>query len=192
MSTTEAAAFDATKAIETWEVTGDYTVWLWKHDVRHPGQFEKIRVGGRAGGSKRVRLTTDERRYNEEQIIEEMRAENPFRNGLLKLVSVTGAPGTKISRKDVEDVDERYHLSADEYEAMFEVRNEDLFRGAVEEIDSELVMRRLYMFGEKFATVAQLEIIRDIIETRYKGGGTQAVVREMLEEEARMGGEPLS
>lgn len=190
--TTTATKFDPTKSIETWEVTGDFTVWLWKHDVRHPGQMEKIRVGGRAGGSKRVRISTDERRYNEEQIIDEMSPENPFRNGLLKLLSVTAAPGARATRKDLDDIDEKYHFTTEQYESFFDIRDEALFREAVEEITSELVLRRLYMYGEKLATQSQLEVLRDLIEGRYKSGGTQAAVREMLEEEERMGGTPLS
>lgn len=178
----KAKTFDAKANVETWEVTGDFTVWVWKRDVRNPGQMEKTRVGGRAGGSRRLRLSTDERRYNEEQIVEENSALNPFKNGLLRLVDRGDAAQT-----DLEDVDETYHWDKEQYGAFFEIRDPDLFKSEAVAITSELILRRLYMMGEKTATMDQLQILRDIIEERYKAGGTQRTVREIMEEEAKLG-----
>lgn len=176
------AAVDS-DVMEVWEISTDGTVWVWKRDVRNPGNMEKVRVGGRAGGSRRLRITRDERRYNEEQVIEEMAEHNPFRNGALRLVS---------TEEVAEDVDPRYHLTTDDLLELLQVRDEDLFRAAVEEIASELVMRRLYMVAEKNATAGQMDIIRGLIESRYKVGGTQKTVRELYAAGELAGGTVIS
>jgi hypothetical protein len=176
------ATFDPRANTETWEVTGDFTVWVWKRDVRNPGQMEKVRVGGRGGGSRRLRISTDERRYNEEQIVEENSSLNPFKNGLLRLVNSGDAASS-----DLEDVDPTYHWGDEQYAAFFDVRDPDIFREEATAITSELILRRLYMKGEKAATLDQLGILKELIEERYKAGGTQTTVREILEEEAKLG-----
>lgn len=178
----KAKQFDPRANVETWEVTGDFTVWVWKRDVRNPGQMEKVRVGGRGGGSRRLRISTDERRYNEEQIVEENKHLNAFKNGLLRLVS-SGDAG----EGDIDDVDATYHWGDEQYAAFFEVRDPDIFKEECVAIDSELILRRLYMKGESVATMDQLGILKEIIEERYKSGGTQRTVREIMEEEARLG-----
>ncbi len=156
--------------METWEIVTPGTVWVWTRDVRRPGYMQKTRVGGKSGGSKRLRITRDERRYNEEQIIEEMTASNPFRNGALKLVA---------SRTEIpEDVDTTYHLDNADLLQLLEIRDENLFRSEVEGIASELILRRLYMLAEKHATVAQLGTVRAAIEERYAVGGTQQSIRD--------------
>jgi hypothetical protein len=174
-----ATKLDPAANIETWEVTGEFTVWVWKHDVRHPGHMEKQRAGGKAGGSKRLRLTTDERRYNEEQVVEENKDLNPFTNGQLKLVD-----GGKMP---LDDIDQTYHWGDEQYSAFFEIRDVDLFKEQAEEIASELILRRLYMIGEKTATIEQREVLKEIIEVRYKAGGTQGTVQEILNDEAKLG-----
>src|SRR4051812_13296503 len=108
-----ATAADADQ-IEIWEITTGGTVWVWTKDVRNPGHMQKTRVGGRAGGSRRLRISRDERRYNEEQIIDEMGEHNPFRNGSLKLVG---------DAKDVaEDVDTTYHLDEADMLGLLELK----------------------------------------------------------------------
>src|SRR5438093_28830 len=98
------------EVVETWEASGEGTIWVWMYDQRSRG-YIKHRVGG-SQGSKRLRITVDDRRYNEEQIIEEMAEHNPFRNGLLRLVSPSKA----------NDIDTRYHLTYDDLRQMLEIR----------------------------------------------------------------------
>lgn len=177
------AAADS-EIIESWEITTGGTVWVWTRDARNPGHMQKTRVGGRAGGSRRLRISRDERRYNEEQIIEEMNEHNPFKNGSLKLVSSDDKPA--------DDVDTTYHLDQADMLALLEVKDEETFKSEIEAIKSELIMRRLYMIAEKNATMAQLTIIREIVDERYKVGGTQRTVREMIETGERVGGTVIS
>lgn len=164
--------FDARRNIENWEITTDGTVWVLVTDPRDPSGYKKQRVGGRAGGSKRLRLSTDDRRYNEEQIVTEMADSNPFRNGLLRL----------IDEKYQDDIDTRYHLTADDLSVFLEIRDEAMFEEAVLGITSELIIRRLAALGEKNATMGQLNFIKDVIEDRYKVGGTQRAVQEIFDD----------
>ena len=163
--------------VETWEITTEGTVWVWLMDPREQ-RYRKQQVGGRAGGSKRLRISTDDRRYNEEQIVEEMVDHNPFRNGALRIVSTEVIP---------EDVDTRYHFTTEQLVQLLEVRDEQLFRSEVEDITSELVIRRLKDQAEKTGTVGQLAFLTEIIDTRYRLGGTQRTVEEMLAQSDRSG-----
>lgn len=158
--------------IEQWEIVTDGTVWVWTKDVRQPGYMQKTRVGGKAGGSKRLRITRDERRYNEEQIIDEMISSNPFRNGSLKLIK------SRTDEAVAEDVDLTYQLDNDDLLQLLSVRDDELFRSEVEGIASELILRRLYAIAEKNATVSQLEIVRAVLNDRFAVGGTQQSIRE--------------
>ena len=174
-------AFDAHRNIETWEITTEGTVWVLVSDPRDPSGFKKQRVGGRAGGSRRLRLSTDDRRYNEEQIVNEMMHHNPFRNGLLRL----------IDQKHQDDVVTTYHLTSDDLATILDIRDEKMFEEAVQGITSELVIRRLAALGEKSATMGQLNYIKDVIEDRYKVGGTQRAVQEIFDD-SKSGGIRLS
>lgn len=158
--------------VETWESATEGTVWVWSLDPRTQ-TYTKIRVGG-GGGSKILRLSIDDRMYNEEQVVEENADQNPFRNGMLRHVSTAGTRDGYVS-----DIDSTYHKTSEELLEFFEVRDEDPFREAMVEISSELVLRRLKDLAEKSGTVAQLEILREIIEERYTNHKSQKVVEQM-------------
>lgn len=170
---------------EVWEIMVPGTIWVWTRDVRIPGQYKKTRVGGKSGGSKKLRISTDERRYNEEQVIEEMIDHNPFRNGFMRLVSVD-----EDAKPD--DILTNYHLTDKDLIAYFEVKDADVFGEAMKDIESELILRRLYALSVENGSVAQNEILRDLVEARYKQGGTQKTVREMIAAGEMDGGERLS
>lgn len=170
---------------ELWEVMVPGTIWVWVRDVRIPGQYKKTRVGGKAGGSRKLRITTDERRYNEEQVIEEMLDHNPFRNGFLRLVSVD-----EDARPD--DILANYHLTDKDLLAYFEVKDADVFKEGVQDIESELILRRLFSLAREHGSVAQFDVLQDLVEERYKVGGTQKTVREMIAAGEVDGGERLS
>lgn len=167
--------------IESWEITTEGTVWVWKMDPRE-GKYVEQRVGGRQGGSRRLHISRDDRRFNQEQVVEEMKEHDPFRNGALVLVSAEQA----------DDIDTTYHLTSEDLGRLLEIKDQDLFETEVGDIKSELILRRLKEVAETKATVAQLEFIRTVIETRYKVGGTQRTVREMMQAGEMSGGEVLS
>lgn len=169
------------KVIETWEITTDGTVWLFKMDPRE-GKYVEHRVGGRQGGSRRLHISRDDRRFNQEQVVEEMKEHDVFRNGQLVLVSADKA----------EDIDTTYHLTAEDLGRLLSIKEQKLFESEVSDIKSELILRRLKEVAERDATVAQLTFISDIIAERYKVGGTQRTVREMIAAGEDAGGEVLS
>lgn len=167
---------DPTPGIETWEVTGTGTIWVWIMDGRSRA-YVKQHVGGRDGGSRFLRISIDDRRYNEQLIVVEMADSNPFRNGALKYLRVDGAPEDYQA-----DIDPTYHLTPEELLSFFEVKDGDIFRATVEEITSELVLRRLKEAGEKHATMEQVEILTELIDARYKHSKTQTAVKDIVDQ----------
>lgn len=159
---------------EIWEATTLGTVWVWVTDLRQGG-FMKQRVGGASGGSKRLRITVDERRYNQELIMDESREHDPFTNGLLML----------IGEAQVEDIDRSAHLTDTDLNDLIELRDPDLFRTSVEEIPHELVLRRLSALAESKGTAEQNGFLSDLLRRRYPIGGTQPTVQEIMDEEER-------
>lgn len=167
--------YERTPGIETWEAATEGTVWVMILDAR-TNSYTKQRVGG-AAGSKRLRISIDDRRYNEEQVVTEMLDSNPFRNGMLRLLRTdTSVEGYES------DVDVTYHLTPEQYLAYFDLRDPAIFAEEMEGIGSELVLRRLKDLGEKHATMEQLEFLRELIEKRYTNHKSQKVVTQMEED----------
>lgn len=166
-------------APEVWQLTGKGTLWLYKYD-RREDRWTKHRFGGSSGGgSGRVELTVGERRYNQGRVVPENRLEHdPFTNG--RLVRLTGPEDAEL--------DTKYHWTEEHYKTLLELRDMDIFREEVESITNELILRRLYDFARTKATVEQLEFVRNLVTERYPIGGTQRVVQEMLDEEAKRAG----
>lgn len=179
-----AETVDPGSITEVWECTTKSTVWVWVNDRRNGG-YMKQRVGGSAGGSTRLRITADERRYNEEQVIDEMGDHNPFRNGLLRLISQS-SPGLES------EIDTTAHLTDDDLHEMLNLRDPDLFEAAVKEMPFELPLRRLKAVAETEGTQAQLTFLDELLRERYPIGGTQRVVQEIMDEEERQQGTRLS
>lgn len=155
------------KTVETWEITGNSTVWVWVYDKRED-KYIKQRVGGRAG-SRRLHIRRDDRKFNQEQVVDENKTHDPFTNGALRLVD--GPEDT--------DVDRTYHWTLDDFKKILSL-GEEAFQEAVEGITSELIVRRLKDVAEKHGQVWQLEFLRTHVEEHYKAGGSQKAVREMI------------
>lgn len=167
MSTAASDKFDPEKNIETWENQTESTVWLLVRDPRDASGYKKQRVGGNQG-SKRIRLSTDDRRYNQEQVVDEMNDHDPFTNGRLLLVDEARA----------EDVVTTNHKTAGDLEEYLAIKDLDLFTESIEEIRSELTIRRLYGIAEKTGTAPQVEALAVLIEDRYGNAKTQESTRE--------------
>jgi hypothetical protein len=164
---------------ETWEIVTPGTVYVHTWSAQKK-TYVPTRVGGR-GGTRRLQITTEDREYNEDLIIEENVHRNPFRNGTLRRVDA-GAPKS-----------ERKEWTNDDFREMLGIREPELFREALAEVENdELLVRRLKVLADKEGTVPQLEQIRDIIERRYKVGGTQKTVAEMMAAGERLAGSGLS
>lgn len=174
MSRPQAKAAD--QVIETWEILIPGSVYVWVYEKRDD-RYRKQRVGG-TSGSRRLHISRDDRKYNQELIPVENRAHDAFTNGALRLV--------ESSDRD-EHLDIRYHYTDQDLAELFEVRDTELFIAAVKDIDSELIIRRLAAMAEVKATVAQNEALKELVSERYPIGGTQATVREMIEAGERIG-----
>jgi hypothetical protein len=162
--------------VESWEIAFAGSVWVWIYDRREDA-YKKVQVGN-TSGSKRLHITRDDRKYNQELIPDENRRLDPFTNGSLRLLG---------SANRDESLDIRNHFADDELTAMFEVRDPDLFAEALADITSEVVLRRLAALADAHATVNQNNALRDLIQARYPIGGTQKTVREMFEAGERIG-----
>lgn len=156
------------KTVESWEAATDVTVWVWVYDKRED-KYKKQRVGGRSG-SRMLHIRRDDRVFNQEQVVVENKHLDPFTNGLLRLVA---------GGREDDELDATYHLTVEDLKGMLEIRDEEIFKGEVEGIGSELILRRLKDAAEKHGAVWQLEFIRDVIDDRYKVGGTQRAERDV-------------
>lgn len=167
---------DEDKIVETWEISFPGTVFVWIYDRRND-EYKKQMVSNRSGSSK-LHITRDDRLYNQELIPDENVHLDPFTNGQLRLLG---------SADRDENLSTRYHYTDDDLIAMFEVRDAGLFAEAMEDIESEVILRRLQSLAETHATVAQVEALRELVQKRYPVGGTQRTVREMFEAGERIG-----
>lgn len=174
------AEVDARDVIETWELTGDGTAWIMVWSPREKS-YVKQKVSS-TSGTRRIRLSTEDRRYNEESIVEELSELNPFRNGMLRLTSKDPAG----------DIDATNHLTETELAELLEIRDMEAFSEAVASIHSELVVRRLKGLAERQGTHEQNEAINLVIDERWRVGGTQRAVQEMIDAGELQGGERLS
>lgn len=168
------------KVVETWESVISGTVYVWIYDRRDDKYIQQA-VGGRSA-SKRLHITRDDRKYNQELVPPENRQHDPFTNGALKLKEA-------ITRD--ESLDMRYHFTDEDLKTFFEVRDDELFAEAINAIESELILRRLEAVAEKDGTKSQYEMVRDLVRVRYPIGGTQRTVAEMFNENARSYAEHL-
>lgn len=152
------------KVLETWEVQVPGTIYVLKLD-RRKDEYVKTRLNG-TRGPKRVTLTRDDRKYNQEQVRPEYVKHDPFQNGALAQV----VDGELVGITDVE-------LSE-----MLQVREMADFTDLVSSIDNELTARRLLAVARTEGTLQQYEVVRDHIEDNWKVGGTQPTVEEMFAE----------
>lgn len=160
------------KEIEVWEAQTQASVWIYQADPRQPTGYRQTRIGG-PNGTKRVRISRDDREFTQEQILEENTHLDPFRNGQLKRVDGGSNEGILTD----EDLTELLTLG------------EEAFAETIEEMDSELSVRRLRDLVEARGTVPQFHAINDLIERKYKAGYPQKTVREMELAESQAGGE---
>lgn len=174
--------FDAKTNIETWEITTEGTVYVHVRDPREPTGYRKQAVGGRQGGSRRLHITTDDRRFNQEQVAYENEGLDVFKNGML----------IKVDETHVDDVDTSNHLTIPELALFFDERDETKFKARITPIVSELILRRLLDISDKSGLAWQQDWLHELVQQRYPIGGTQKTVREMIAANEIAGGESLS
>jgi hypothetical protein len=172
---------DAAPETETWESTTEGTVWVHVKDARVKSGWNVKRVGGPGSGTRKVTLTTEERQYNQDQVLDDNYHLDPFLNG--QLVCVKGRPATDKGR---------YELSDADMLAILAIESDEVFTEAVDAIEIELPLRRLLALAEKHAPMVRYEQIKTLIDTRYRVGWSQRSVREMDEAADGVTGHRLS
>ena len=164
-ATESAMAPEDSETQETWEMVVPGGVRVWKRS-RRTGEYETVRMHG-TKGPKKLRISKDERLYNQELIPEESKKNDPFENGSMVLL----AGGKRIGVTDAD------------LEEYLQIGDIEIFTEALQSIgDKELLVRRLYRIAEKQGTMAQVETIRELLDARYRVGGTQPTVEEMMAE----------
>ncbi len=148
------------EATEVWEATTNSGTRILVRDQRQGG-WKKVRVS-RKGSRKRLTITPDERRHNQEGLPDKNLKHDAFSNG--KLVCIIG---DEIGRGYSDD-DLKFMLTVDDAELR------DIVDGL-----SEVVLRRLCAIAEKKGTNPQFNFLRDVIAVRFRVGGTQVAVAEM-------------
>lgn len=159
-------------AQEIWESTTGGTTWVHVKDARVPGGWRQQKVGGK--GTRRLTLTVEEREFNQDLIPFENAKHDPFTNGLL----------VRISPKVVEERGE-YELNDDQLVEILQLGDDETFLSTVREIDSEILMRRLLALSETHSTMTRFREIQQIVDSRYRGGKTSRVVKEIYEDDEK-------
>lgn len=171
---------------EIWEIVTQITVWVWVYDRRND-TYKKQRIsGGPGGGSKKLSITVGDRRYNQSLVIDEMKDHDPFSNGTLLRLS-----GPALS-EDEEYLDTSNHKTNAQLLEFFEVTDAPMFEEAVEVLQSETLVRRLHSLAKKSGLAWQLDIIEAVIDVRYRVGGTQPTVAQMIKDRDMQGGQAMS
>lgn len=168
--------------VEIWESTIAGTLFIQVHDPRRKGEWRPARVSGKGTGNSRLKLTRDEREFNQEMIPERNAGLDPFTNGAL--VCISGRPA--------DEAKSRYELTDTDLLDLLAITDDTVFTEALEGTESELVIRRLLDLAEKHSTVARYSQVRDLVEDRYKCGGTQRTVQEMIDAGERIGATMMS
>lgn len=169
---------DDRQAQEIWETTTGGTVYVHVKDPRNPNGWVQKKVGGR--GTKRITVTVEEREFNTELVTYENAAHDAFRNGLLR----------RISPKDPEDKGAN-EISDDELIEYLKLDDDNLFTEYYQSLESEVVLRRLLVLGERNASMYRYNELKSYVDAKYALGKTQRVVQEMYDDDARYSGADL-
>lgn len=162
---------------EIWESTTGGTTYLHVKDPRNPNGWVQKKVGGR--GTQRITVTVEEREFNQDLVTYENTSHDPFTNGLL----------VRISPKDVERG--QFEVTDDELVTLLKADGDEVFEKLVNDVTSEVVLRRLLDLAKRHASMYRYELIDGVIAQRYSIGKTQKVVKEMIEDDARYAGADL-
>lgn len=162
---------------EVWESTTGGWVHVHTKDPSNPRNWIcKKRAGG--PGNPKVRLTVEEREYNQSQVAWGNEHLDPFTNGMLRRIEP--ADGA-----DLEELPNQY--SDEDLIKLLTVRSEAAFTKTIEGIESEILLRRLVPLAKKHATNARYEELQQIVKDKYPAtkGSDGGFYDEMSAEESR-------
>ena len=161
-------------AHEVWEITIPGRVWAHRFD-RRANTYVPVAVG--SNGPKRLRITADDRHYTQEQIPEENRHLDPFNNGVFVQV--------KNEKRLDEGID-------DKVGSVLEVDDASDFRLALESITHELLFRQIRDVVEDRGSGWQREVYFEVFDQKWRSGGTQRTVQELMDAGDMQAGERIS
>lgn len=160
---------------EVWESTTGGWVHVWTKDPSNDRNWIcKKRAGG--PGNPKVKITVEEREYNQSRVAWGNEHLDPFTNGMLRRVGDV----PKEERLGFEHSDE-------DLTKMLTVKNDEAFSKLIRGIESEIVLRRMVPLAQKFATNARYEELKELVKERYWGNGSTdgGFYQEMSAEEGR-------
>lgn len=151
---------------EIWEIQIPGTIFVKVRNPEIAGTWKVVRANGEKG-PKRIQITASERKHNRDLIPEENEHLDPFSNGSLRCV--VGAP-----------TQNKTWLTDADLTSIIQLESDELYEAEVTDIKAELTLRRLLDLCERIGTVRRFEFLRDIVQDRYRVGGTQRSVEEMM------------
>ena len=167
----ERGVFSEMRVVEIWEAVTEATVYIHVRDTLNGGWKAK-RVGGKGAG-RRLQISVEERRYNQDLIPDEGIKFDPFVNGMLICVQGDEVQGS---------------MTNDDLLSVLKLDDDDTFVEFINDIESEIVVRRLLAMSEKHASKSRYDSLLDLVDRRYRVGGTQRVVQEMIDAGERLQG----
>ncbi len=156
---------------ETWETTTGGTVYVQVKDPRQPGGWRQTKVGGKS--AKKLRITVEEREFNQELIPEDNQEHDPFLNGLLVRTHPKDAPKGVNELSDADLIE------------MLQMDSDEVFMEAVKSLASEVVLRRLVALAERHTNLLRLQELQAFVDAKYRVGKTSKVVAEMIADDAK-------
>lgn len=169
---------EPTEDVEIWEIQIPGTIYVKVRNPEIQGTWKTIRANGDKG-PKRLQLTASERKHNRELIPEENQHLDPFTNGSLRCI--VGDPKN-----------DKTWLTDEDLAAIIGLEDDRLYEEEVAAISMELTLRRLLDLCARIGTVRRYEFVRDLVQDRYKVGGTQPSVQEMIDAGEKLAGFRLS
>lgn len=167
---------DMDDGVEVWESATESTVYVSVRDPRTPGAFRSQRVYGKGSGNSKLRIHRSERELIQDNIPERNKHLDPFTNGTL--VCIDGRPHEPKGP---------YELTDDDLVGLLQITDDAVFDEVVEHLEAEVPLRRLLALAETHATYTRHERLRALIAHRYRVGGTQRTVQEMIDAGEKIG-----
>lgn len=161
----------AKKAQEIWEAATSGTTWVNVRDPRNPDGWVRKKVGGK--GTRRITVTVEEREFNQELVPFEKKHTDPFANGMLLRISPKEGKRGENEMSDEQLID------------LLAISDDALFEKSLNEIQSEVLIRRLLKLAEKHTSMLRYQAVQEVVDTRYHIGKTSKVAREIMEDDAR-------
>lgn len=142
---------------EVWESTTGGAAHVWTKDPQNTRNWiQKKRAGG--PGNPKLRLTVEEREYNQDLVAWGNDHLDPFKNGMLRRIS----PESETSDEGVEN-----QYSNEDLIKLVTVGSDSRYSKIIRDIESEVVLRRMVPLAQKHASNLRWEEIKAVVKERF-------------------------